>query len=131
MKRLSCLIFVFVAVLFCGFASGDEFTGAKHRRSKRIAIASLLFGEVRIVQNRKNADFCVYEVSENSQADLNVFKTLKRLDAHSCGLWWMTKAFGPAVHDVYITQNESEADINIRYVKSSGRAGFGGRVKRR
>ena len=124
-KSLLFLLFA-CAALFCVPADGGEFLGAKHRRSKRVAIASMLFGDVFFVDDRKSADFCVFEVDKDSMADLNVYKVNSSVEAWKTGLWYVAKNPSRS-YKVYVARSEDESDITVRFVERFGSAGLGRR----
>ena len=98
-KSLLFLLFA-SAVLFCGFGSGDSAE----------TVARKLYGSIRVVKDRRDADYSVRTVEDRRDADLSVCVVKDRADARYAGLW-------------YYVKDRRDADYSVRFVKDRRDAG--------
>jgi len=85
-----------------------------------------LFGSVYLTSDprQKNyAKYIVYLESEDTYADLFVFKETNKLFADAPGLWYLTTSRNFADHVFFVTTNRAFADFSIYYTKARTFAG--------
>lgn len=85
-----------------------------------------MFGSVYLTDDPKQknyARFTVFIDTEDTYADLLVFKENNKLFADAPGLWHITTSRNFADHVLFITTNRALADFTIHYTKARTFAG--------
>ncbi|GEO03298.1 hypothetical protein AAE02nite_09620 [Adhaeribacter aerolatus] len=85
-----------------------------------------MFGSIYLTADPKQknyARFTVYIDTEDTYADLLVFRENNKLFADAPGLWYITTSRNFADHVLFITTNRAFADFTIHYTKARTFAG--------
>lgn len=85
-----------------------------------------LFGSVYLTADPRQKNYARYTVfidTEDTYADITVYKESNKLFADAPGLWYLTSSRNFADHVLFITTNRALADFTIYYSKARTLAG--------
>ena len=101
------LIFIIASIICINFDSLAQ--------TNKLPDICTIFGAVKEVTNRNDADYRIYIEDSEAFASLIIFKQDNKLYADKAGFWFFTPHLSLADFTVYFEKNKSLADFSVYY----------------
>lgn len=120
-KIVSLLVMLCVGV----FAVPESEAHPPLPSEERREVAKKLYGRIKVVKSRSDADFVVRVVQCRQDADVRVFVSEDSAWADNPGRWYYTKFENEWCHyKIFFTENPDWCDVNVFFVDYLGDAGL-------
>lgn len=114
-------LFSLFAFAFGGKLDKSTLIGTPATKAK--IIATWLHGRIYVVNDPKDADFCVRVVNKDWETYLNVYVVHEYRDSFSPGKWQFVTERSLSEYCICFVNDPDETDIPIRFVNDEGEAG--------